>query len=167
MGRTGQQLPRERTCRQLTLGGSNAPQFLNVKSLDPARKKLIGFQVNKFKRTSAILLAGTALVLASSQTANAYGSGSWYVQPSSCNPGWFSGSSQYDWPNGLARASTSEDGNFCWFGNTAVTSAVHDQWGNGYGWNSAPNYVESYFPANYDGGWGGVHAWGDSGGYNT
>jgi len=123
--------------------------------------------MHAIKRASIALLAGTAIVLGSSQAANAWGSGSWYVQPTNCNAGSFYGTSWYDFPNGLAKSQTSESGNFCWFGNVKVTSAVRDNWGNGYGWSSAANFTQTYFPTSYGGSWGGIHAWRDSGGRLT
>jgi hypothetical protein len=123
--------------------------------------------MRKLLRPFLVILFGASIIFASNQSANAYGSGSWTVQPSNCNSGTFSGYSFYDWPNGLPTAQTSESGNFCWTGNVPVTVAIHDNWGNYYAWSTAANYVKTYFPANYDGGWGGVHAWGNGGGRLT
>lgn len=96
------------------------------------------------------------------QSASAWGDGVWELTPTGCNTGTVEGSSYYQWDGGLATAWTYESGNFCWAGNHTVHVAIHDDFGNGYGNASAANYVETYFPATYDAGWGGYHGWGDA-----
>lgn len=123
-------------------------------------------QLKKFKRAVVGSLAGAALVLVASQAASAWGAGSWSANLSTCNAGTFNGSSSYNWSEGWATARTSESGNFCWI-KQEVHVGIHDNWGHGYAWTSGLYTTTTYIPATYDGSWGGLHSWGNSGSRQT
>lgn len=123
----------------------------------------------KIRTSIAATAAAAALVLAlGAPSANAYGTGSWNAQPYGCNPGSFSGFSQYNNSNGYVNSQTRESGNFCWLGITPVGAQVHDQYRNSYGYFSGQNAAfANYYVGYFIPGWGGFHNWGDSGAQST
>lgn len=116
--------------------------------------------MNRFRTSITAGAASLVLIVGfGAPTANAYGAGSWTVQPYGCNAGAFSGNSY--WLNGLAKAETYESGNFCWLGNQPVWVAIHDEYSQvKAGYVYAPNWVFVSYNASYHPWWGGFHSWG-------
>jgi hypothetical protein len=112
--------------------------------------------------------AVTLLLALGASPASAYGAGSWTVQPYGCDPGSFSGSSYWQAANYIAHAETYESGNFCWFGNTQVAVAIHDEYSQvRAGYVNASTWVSVNYNTGYNSGWGGFHSWGTSSAYRT
>jgi len=119
--------------------------------------------VKIIKRLLIAFSVATLAIFGSSLPANAYGTGTWTVQPNGCNSGSFSGTSNWYYTN-VAEAMTSESGNFCWAGNHQVSAQVIGAYSNqGSGTAFGANYVSMTYPTTYNSGWGGLHGWGSAG----